>query len=194
MRYAAAVLAAALALTACTDGAGKGTPEDPLPMVGIAACPAPETLLARAEEPAKGERLPDETLPCFGRNAEEGSVRLRAVGKRPSVVNLWASWCGPCRTEMPEFEKVHVELGERVLFLGVDTKDFPKPARVAIQNAAVTYASAFDPDELVKRALGVRSLPATVLVGADGLVKNVHVGELTADELRALLKKHLGVS
>lgn len=183
-------LAAVLALTACTDGGKDPGGGDPLPMIAIDACPAPETLLTRAEEPKKGKRLADVTLPCLG---YEGGVRMRALGKVPTVVNLWASWCFPCRTEMPEFQKVHRELGDTVRFLGVDTKDFERPARVAIQNAAITYANVFDEDEAIKRSVNARSLPATVLVGADGLVKNVHVGELTAAELRAQITKHLGV-
>ncbi|HWL36758.1 MAG TPA: TlpA disulfide reductase family protein [Frankiaceae bacterium] len=187
-----AAAAAVLALTACTDGGGKEPPDgdDPLPMIAIDACPAPETLLTRAEEPTKGRRLADVTLPCLG---HEGEVRMRALGKVPTVVNLWGSWCFPCRTEMPEFQKVHRELGDKVRFLGVDTKDFERPARVAIQNAAITYANVFDKDERIKRSVNARSLPTTVLVGADGLVKNVHVGELTAAELRAQITKHLGV-
>jgi len=181
-------LLAVLLVTACSNGTAKSG--DPLPPVGIDACPAPETLLARAEEPTSGKRLPDVSLPCLG---HEGEVRMRALGKVPTVVNLWGSWCFPCRTEMPEFQKVHTELGERVRFLGVDTKDFERPARVAIQNAAISYANVFDPDEHVKRSINARSLPATVLVGADGLIKNVHIGQLTAAELRAQIEEHLGV-
>src|SRR3712207_3528365 len=113
--------------------------------------------------------------------------------RSPTVVNLWGSWCFPCRTEMPEFQKVHRDLGDKVRFLGVDTKDFERPARVAIQNAAITYANVFDKDERIKRSVNARSLPTTVLIGTDGRIKNVHVGELTAAELRAQITKHLGV-
>jgi thiol-disulfide isomerase/thioredoxin len=189
MRYAAAAL---LLATACNGGStAPGTSADPLPMIATDACPAPADLLAPAEEPKDGRRLPDATLPCLG---HDGEVRMRALGKTPTVVNLWGSWCHPCRTEMPEFQKVHVALEGKVRFLGVDTKDFERAARVAIQNAAISYASVFDKDEKVRRALNARSLPATVLVGADGRIKDVHVGALTAAELRALIAEHLGVA
>jgi thiol-disulfide isomerase/thioredoxin len=189
---AATVAAALLALTACTNGtASPKSTGEPTPIVGIDECPKPETLLAKAEQPTKGNRLPDVTLPCLGHG---GTVALRALGKVPTVVNLWGSWCFPCRTEMPQFQQVHAALGAKVRFLGVDTKDFDRPARVAIQNAAITYANVTDPDEKVGNALSARSLPTTVIVGADGLIKNVHVGELTGAELRALLTKHVGVS
>jgi len=187
----AAALALALALAACTSPTGGGGDGDPLPMIAIDPCPAPADLLAPAERPARGRRLPDVALPCLG---HPGEVEMRAVGKVPTVVNLWASWCFPCRTEMPEFQQVHVALGDRVRFLGVDTKDFERPARSAIQDAAVSYASVFDKDERIGRAINARSYPATVLVGADGLVKDVHIGALTAAELRDLIEQHLGVA
>ena len=188
---AAAALAALAACTTGGGGPGPGPSTGPLPIVGIDACPGPAELLSAAEEPKDGRRLPDVTLPCLG---HPGEVRLRALGKVPTVVNLWGSWCFPCRTEMPEFQKVHVALGERVRFLGVDTKDFERPARTAIQNAAITYANVFDPDEKVRRALNARAMPTTVLVGADGRIKDLHVGELTADELRGLIREHFGVA
>lgn len=192
MNAARLAAAALLALTACTTGGGDPKPgATSLPPIGIDACPAPEELLSPSEEPKSGKRLADVTLPCLG---HPGEVRMRALGKVPTVVNLWGSWCFPCRTEMPEFQKVHVELGDRVRFLGVDTKDFEGPARNAIQNAAISYANVFDKEERVKRSVNARSLPATVLVGADGLIKNVHIGELTAAGLKAQIAKYLGVA
>lgn len=181
-------LAALLLLTACHhEPTARNTPE-PQPQIATDPCPAPADLLAA--HPAKNA-LPDVELRCLG---HDGTVRMALVGKVPTVLNLWGSWCFPCRTEMPEFQKVHVALGDRVRFLGVDTKDFENAARSAIQRAAVSYASVFDPDEHLKRAVGTRSLPTTILVRADGTIANVHVGELTAAELRTAITKYLGVS
>jgi cytochrome c biogenesis protein CcmG/thiol:disulfide interchange protein DsbE len=190
LRYAAAV--ALLAATACTSGTSTPRPtSEPLPSVVTDPCPAPAELLARADEPTSGKRLPDVTLSCLGR---EGTVRMRALGKTPTVLNLWGSWCGPCRIEMPEFQKVHFALGTKVRFLGVDTRDFEREGLEAIRRAGVGYASVFDKKERVRRSVGSLVLPVTVLVGADGLVKNVHVGQLTGTELRADIAKYLGVS
>lgn len=191
MRKALAAAAVVLlALTACTEGDDKPTPDSPLPMIAIDDCPQPADLLQPAEEPKDGQRLPDVSLPCLG---HEGEVRMRALGKVPTVLNLWGSWCQPCRVEMPEFQAVHTELGDRVRFLGVDTKDFERPAREAIQNAAITYANVFDKDEKIRRAVNARGMPTTILVGADGRIKNVHVGQLTGAELKELVREHLGV-
>lgn len=179
-------------LAACTHGKPATTPSnEPSIVVATDPCPAASDLLSEAEQHAPGKRLPDVTLPCIG---HDGGVAMRALGRVPTVVNLWGSWCFPCRTEMPEFQKVHFALGAKVRFLGVDTKDFDREARAAIQRAGIGYASVFDKDEKVKRAIGTRSLPTTVLVGADGVIRNVHVGELTAAELRADITTYLGVS
>jgi cytochrome c biogenesis protein CcmG, thiol:disulfide interchange protein DsbE len=185
--YAAAL--GLLLAVACTGAkpASRNSPE-PVPQIATDPCPAPSELRT---SPAPKGALPDVELRCLG---HDGGVRLAALGGVPTVVNLWASWCLPCRQEMPDIERLHQALGTKVRFLGVDTKDFENSARAAIQAAAVTYPSVFDKDERIRRAVGARTLPTTVLVGADGAVKNVHVGQLTEAELRALVTKHLGVS
>ena len=183
-------VAFALALTACT-GNGGGNGDEPMPMIAIDACPAPDELLSPAEEPTSGQRLPDVTLACLG---HPGEVRMRALGKVPTVVNLWGSWCFPCKEEMPEFQQVHSALGDKVRFLGVDTNDFERAARTAIQNASISYANVVDKDQVVKRAVNARGMPTTILVGADGRIENVHVGQLTGAELRDLIEKHFGIA
>ncbi|HEX8001829.1 MAG TPA: TlpA disulfide reductase family protein [Mycobacteriales bacterium] len=188
-------LAAALllALAACRGGDPEpgANATEPVPMIATDPCPAPAGAAAAGTGNGGGRRFPDVDLPCIG---HDGRVAMRALGGTPYVVNLWASWCLPCRTEMPEFQRVYTDLKGRVGFLGVDTKDFERPAREAIQRAAVSYPSVFDPDERIKRAVNTRSLPATVLLRADGTIADVHIGQLTEAELRAAIAKHLGVS
>ncbi len=188
----AAIVAAALLLAAaCTNGGGKPAPSaGPTLPIGTDPCPAEADLLPAERRPTSGERLPDITLDCFG---HPGKVSLRAVGGMPTVVNLWASWCEPCVREMPALESIHDAFDGKVRFLGVATKDYDKSARDRIGRTGVSYPSLWDPDEKLKNAIGTRSLPTTLLVGADGLVKDVHVGELTEAELRAKLREHLNV-
>lgn len=189
MRRRYAVAAALLALTACRGGDAKPDATEPVPMIATDPCPAPATTAPATT--GGGKRLPDVTLSCIGHDSR---VDMSALGGTPYVVNLWASWCLPCRTEMPDLQNVYASLKGRVGFLGVDTKDFERPAREAIQRAAVSYPSVFDPDERIKRAVNTRSLPATVLLRADGTIADVHVGQLTEAELRAAIAKHLGVT
>ncbi|HEU0131098.1 MAG TPA: TlpA disulfide reductase family protein [Mycobacteriales bacterium] len=192
MRPRNAAAAALLLLAACQGSDKKpGPTADPLPVVRTDACPAAGQLLPADKRPAKGTRLADVTLPCIGQDAR---VDMRALGGVPTVVNLWASWCLPCRTEMPDLQRSYKYYDGRVRFLGVDTERFERDGRAAIQRTAVSYPSVFDKDERIKRGLNSRNLPVTVLVGADGLIKDVHLGQLTEKELRAAVAKHLGVS
>jgi len=189
MRGAYAAAAALLAAVAC-GGPGEPKPggtRQELPPIATDPCPAPGPNAGANG----GTRLPEVSLSCIG---HDGSVAMRALGGTPYVVNLWASWCLPCRTEMPEFQRVYTSLKGRVGFLGVDTKDFEREARASIQRAAVSYPSVFDQDERIKRSVNTRSLPATVFLRADGTIADVHVGQLTEAELRAAITKHLGVS
>ena len=169
---------------------GIRTPE-PLPSVVVAACPARSELLA---EPASGnDVLPALTLPCFG---HPGTVELRRLGGRPTVVNLWASWCGPCKEELPILQKAHLALRERVRFLGVDTRDSVRPARETLLVTGVTYPSVVDDDEQLRRALGAGAIgmPLTLFVDARGQIAGRHLGGLTEADLRAALREHLGVT
>jgi thiol-disulfide isomerase/thioredoxin len=186
-----AALAALLLATACTSGGGpKADPTTgtSLPMIATDPCPGADALL---DAPAPdGDRLPAVTLRCLG---SDTTVNLRLLGRVPYVVNLWGSWCGPCQEEMPDFQAVYREYKGRVGFLGVDTMDFEGPARSAIQRSAVSYPSVFDKDSKVKAAVATRSMPTTVFVGADGRIKEVHVSQMTAGELRQSIKTILGV-
>jgi thiol-disulfide isomerase/thioredoxin len=190
--YAATVALAFLA-TACTGGGdadpkptGRGS--EPVPLIATDPCPEPQTLLA--EKPKGDNLLPDVELKCLG---HEGAVAMRSLGGRPYVVNIWAAWCGPCRTEMPEFQKVYVDLKDRVGFLGVNTKDFDREARSAVQRAAISYPSVVDVEEKIRRAVNARTVPATIFVAVDGTIADVHVGQMTEAELRAAIRENLGV-
>jgi thiol-disulfide isomerase/thioredoxin len=111
----------------------------------------------------------------------------------PLVVNFFSKDCVPCIKEMPALEEVHQELGDEVAFLGLAVADRSEDAERFVERTGVTYDTARDPDGTVIAALGGFNLPTTVLLDPDGNIVEVHRGELTADELRTLVKDHLGV-
>jgi cytochrome c biogenesis protein CcmG/thiol:disulfide interchange protein DsbE len=106
---------------------------------------------------------------------------------RPVVVNFWASWCVPCRTEMPALEAVHQRFAGRVAFVGVDHGDQRDPARELVAATGVTYPMGFDPNGTVAVDYGLVGLPSTVVVGSDGRVESVYLGAVDSDRLGAAL-------
>ncbi|MEN3356940.1 MAG: hypothetical protein V7637_922 [Mycobacteriales bacterium] len=186
---AGTVLAAA-ALAGCSsrppDGAtGRHAETAGQPVMAAAGCPA-------AGGAATGQpELPDLTLPCLGAG---GPVPLRALAGTPTVLNVWASWCGPCRVELPAFQQLYAKAGGRLRVLGVVSEDTPGNARSFAGATGVRFASVVDDTGRLRRALGRSALPATVLVAADGRVAKVYGGRpLAFDDLRRLVRDALGL-
>jgi cytochrome c biogenesis protein CcmG, thiol:disulfide interchange protein DsbE len=115
------------------------------------------------------------------------------LGGRPLVLNVWASWCTPCRKEMPDFQAVYRRVGDRVGFLGLDQTDQVDAARRFVAETGVTYRLAADPHGTAAAKLGVVGLPTTLFVGADGALRGRRVGAMTADQLRAAIRTYLKV-
>ena len=105
----------------------------------------------------------------------------------PTVVNFFASTCTPCRLEMPAFEEVSQELDGKVAFLGLAVQDRPEDALALVADTGVTYEVAHDRDGAVLAAVGGFVMPTTAFVAPDGNVLAVHLGELSADELRTTI-------
>jgi cytochrome c biogenesis protein CcmG, thiol:disulfide interchange protein DsbE len=112
---------------------------------------------------------------------------------RPLVLNVWASWCIPCRKEMPAFQSVYLRARGAVGFLGVDYLDEVDAARRLAADTGVTYPLAADPKGTEVAKLGVTALPTTLFFSADGVLRGRRFGELDADRLRAAIRSYLGV-
>ena len=203
----APVLAVAL-LAACTDDPGPAgsstvntaqapTGDDDVASpelvalrerAGIADCPATRSPVAPHDD-----GLPSVTLPCLGGARQ---VDLAGLRGEPLVVNLWASYCGPCRDELPILQQLHERAGGRLRLIGVDFVD-PHPA-AALELAAlsgVTYPLLSDPQGHLRSPMRISALPVTVLVDPDGRVAYTKFGPVSSyDELVGLVREHLGVS
>ena len=116
-------------------------------------------------------------------------VSLADFRGRPLVLNFWASWCVPCRKEMPAFESVASELKGRVDFLGVNEQDTRPGALDLVAKTGVRYPSVVDSGGTLMSAYGLRGLPNTVFISPDGELLEVHVGELNATDLRATIRQ-----
>lgn len=106
------------------------------------------------------------------------ALKKRIAGLRgyPVLVNVWASWCGPCRLEMPTLQQVSAQRGKEVAFIGVNLKDNVDAARRFIRSFPVTYPSYEDPNGKIFNYYGLAGAPSTVFYRPDGTREYVHSG------------------
>ena len=151
--------------------------------------PAAATVTATPSAPAGAAQLPDLRLPCFTGGDE---VALRDV-RGPAVINLWASWCEPCRTELPVMQQLADKTAGRLTVAGVDVGDKKDKGASFATDAGVTMPTLFDADQRLLRALGRINLPITVFLDASGR-SYVHLLPLDAPGLAEQVRKHTGVA
>ena len=168
-------------VAAGADSAGA----DAAARAAVRSCPGPG-------RPASGEPvLPDLTLPCLGNGP---AVTLRRLAGTPTVINLWASWCGPCRAELPAFDQLQDAAGSRLRVLGVVNEDPPGRALSFAADAGVHLPSVVDETGRLRRGLARANMPTTVFVDAAGRVVEVYTGvPFTAATLRQRVLDRLGV-
>jgi thiol-disulfide isomerase/thioredoxin len=111
---------------------------------------------------------------------------------RPIVVNKWASWCGPCRSEFPIFQHVASSFGKRVAFLGVNANDNDNAARNFLRSEALPYPSYSDRNLAISGKLGIVAIfPTTVFLDAGGKRQYIHQGYYTStDQLAADIRRY----
>jgi cytochrome c biogenesis protein CcmG/thiol:disulfide interchange protein DsbE len=137
---------------------------------------------------ARGERpeAPDFTLERLDR---EGDLTLSSLRGQAVVLNVWASWCLPCKEEAPFLEQIWRENRNRgLVVVGLDAKDFRKDARRFMRSFDMTYPIVYDgPGDVVAR-YGVTGFPETFVLDREGRIVEAFVGSVDADEDRARLR------
>ena len=127
-------------------------------------------------------KAPDFTaLDANGRN-----VRLSDMKGKPVVINFWASWCPPCRAEMPHFEEAYNQLGGEVQFMMVNLTAGSETKAIAdryIENGGFTFPIFYDMTGEAAGQYNVRAIPTTVFVDADGNLAGISTGMLNKASL-----------
>ncbi|HEX3975406.1 MAG TPA: TlpA disulfide reductase family protein [Solirubrobacteraceae bacterium] len=104
-------------------------------------------------------------------------ARLKKLRGHPVVVNEWASWCEPCQSEFPVFQRVSVHLGRRVAFIGLDSRDSNAAAGAFLGRFPVSYPSYTDPSQKIASSLqAVGGIPQTVYINSKGTQVFDHAG------------------
>ena len=168
MRRAASILACAALLAGC----GSDEPES-----------AAKAGDRPANAPPRLAKLSDQASQLLDGGLDAFRSRLRELRGYPVVVNKWASWCPPCRSEFPFFQKQALERGARIAFLGVNSQDNDADARGFLEEFPVPYPSYKDPDLKVAAELeGAVAFPTTAFYDSKGEIAFVHQGGYATEE------------
>ncbi|RAO06494.1 TlpA family protein disulfide reductase [Micromonospora noduli] len=220
-RLALAVLPLLLAVTGCTSGTADDEPaprpaaaERPSPFRDCATLstaprttpPGSGTTTPTTDTPASpgttapngptapvagGSALPELTLSCFTGGAP---VVLREVAG-PAVINVWASWCPPCRKELPAFQRLSERAAGQLQVVGVNSRDSRGGAQSIGEDFGVRFPILVDQGEALQRELKRNAIPLTLFVDADGQVRHIDAsGALDDTKLAKLVRQHLGLA
>ncbi|RKT05244.1 thiol-disulfide isomerase/thioredoxin [Streptomyces sp. 3211.6] len=181
----AVALASALTLTACSDG---GSPSAGSAGGNYVTGPSGISTVAKGER-AEAPKLDGPTVD--GKTLDTTTLKGKVV-----VLNVWGSWCPPCRAEAPYFAKVSKELGDAgkdVAFVGINTRDNSTQNAAAFeQNFGITYPSLYDPDgklmlRFPKGTLNAQSIPSTIVLDKQGRIAARTLVAVNEEQLRSMI-------
>ena len=138
----------------------------------IASLLLASTLAAQAAATAQAP-APDFTL----RGTDGRNLRLQEQRGQVVLVNFWATWCGPCRQEMPHLNRLYDKYRDSgFTLLGVNIDDDPRTAAATAAKLGLKFPVLLDTDKRVSKLYDLGSMPATVLIDRDGRVRHLHRG------------------
>jgi cytochrome c biogenesis protein CcmG, thiol:disulfide interchange protein DsbE len=150
----------------------------------LAACAAPAS--ARL-----GSSAPEFAL----QRVDGATVRLADYKGQPVFVNFWATWCVPCREEMPLMQQVYEQYhDDGLVILAVDMEEDAATVQRWIEQGGFTFTFLLDTDGEVLKRYNVTAAPTSYFVSPDGMIRDLKLGALSRDEMRAKVEKLLGTS
>jgi thiol-disulfide isomerase/thioredoxin len=170
-------------VSACTSSEPDSTATPTVPTVSPSSpAPAGDALNATT-----APLLPTDRFELPALDPDGFAELLGQLRGTPVLVNVWGSWCPPCRTEAPALSVASEEFGERVQFLGIDILDDRESARIFMREFEWRYPSIFDVNGAIRDDLGFVGQPITLIFDASGERTLVHQGQIGLEKLRAEL-------
>ena len=123
-------------------------------------------------------------------SSDRGDLALSDLRGKPVFLNFWATWCGPCRFEMPEIQALFEEMGDRMTILAVDLDESDKEVNSFKEDLGLTFTTAIDDGKKVFERYAPFGLPSTYLIDADGFIRAVKFGPfVNRDDIGNSLEK-----
>ena len=127
------------------------------------------------------DQAPDFTL----KSLQGSNLRLEEYRGQVVLINFWASWCGPCRQEMPLLDRLHHRYQDTgFAVLGVNVEGEAGPAQEIVDKTNVTFPVLIDTNQKVSEMYNLEAMPSTVVVDRDGVVRYIHRGYKPGDEAK----------
>lgn len=183
--------------------AGK-MPDATTPSDGITVEPRPSSQTNPSTEGTTSGKKPDvtedikkNTAPDFTVLDKDGNtVRLSDKFGKPVVINFWATWCPPCKQELPDFDKLSKEYGDRIVFMMVNLtdgyRDTVDGTKRFVSGKGYTFPVYFDTKDNAASAYNVSSIPQTTFIDAKGNIYTTRIGAMNEATLRIYLNALLG--
>jgi cytochrome c biogenesis protein CcmG/thiol:disulfide interchange protein DsbE len=144
-------------------------------VLALGACSAGR----QASSATVGQPVP----PIVATTLDGASFDLADYRGRPVIVNFWASWCGPCRDEFPVLQAgLDEHADDGLVIVGVVYKDMPDAAAGFTDEFGATWDSVTDPDGTAASAYRVVAPPQTYFVDGDGILRSIHIGQVTPED------------
>jgi len=143
--------------------------------IGLSVDRSGSATAGRIPAPQAGFLAPAWELPA----QDGGTIALADWRGQAVIVNFWASWCGPCRLEMPAFQRVYEEYGDRgltILAVNATWQDSRRAMQSFVEEHGLTFPVALDEEGRVSRLYRVSALPTTFFIGPDGVISKVVIG------------------
>jgi len=142
---------------------------------------------ALAPAPVAGHPAPDFEL----KTLDGETVRLSDFAGKPVLVNFWATWCGPCRAEFPDFQEASIDNAGKLVIIGINNTATDQAELVDdfVAEMGATFPIVLDPDGQVSESYQIRGLPTSIFVNRDGIVDEVFTGPINKAYIEAKLNE-----
>jgi cytochrome c biogenesis protein CcmG, thiol:disulfide interchange protein DsbE len=134
--------------------------------------------------PTVGSPVSDFTLPVL----RGGSFEFSQLKGEPAVINFWATWCQPCKQEMPLLQQYVQKYPDRFALIGVDFHEEPGIVQTFVESLGLTFPILLDKTGIAADLYFVRNFPTTFFVDSEGILRAQHVGQLSEEDLAGYLK------